>query len=224
MRDGTTGSIEVVLRRSLLLVIFGLFVMLFDLRIQGFNLIPDSVGAALSVLGIRKMMPCLGGLDGLSSHLRRALIALLGAALFMIPDIYQATEAPSFVVQFYPASLLRAAFWTGSFICELAAVLSLSLAVGAWGSIINDDSLAGLSRVTFRSILGVSIAYAVSLSLFLVVVAAGGGNLAGFFAVFAFALVIAGLISRILLFYSLIRVRRASSMMAQTVAPPSSWT
>ncbi len=207
---------EKAVRSGLLLLIIGLLMLFLDLRIQGLNLLPDSIGALLSALSIRRIISHITNAQKLLTHLRRSLYALTGAILFMIPDIYQASQSPRFVVQFYPSSMVLAAFWTGSLICELVAILSLILAVGAWASVVDDKSLGGLSKTTFRWIVGATMGYVVSFSLSLIAAAPGWG-IAGLLAIIAVVMAIVSLISRLLLIYSLVRTRRTSKTVLRTL-------
>jgi hypothetical protein len=76
--------------------------------------------------------------------------------------------------------------------------------VCTWASIIDDESLEGLSRVTFRLILVGCVGYVVSLPLVV------SEHVAGFFAMVTFLFVIITLFSRLLLIYSYVRTRRTT--------------
>jgi hypothetical protein len=202
--DGDVDLVKKGMRSGLLLLIMGLLVLFIDLRIQGINLLPDSIGALLSVLGIRRIISQPIGTRKMITHLKRSLYALMICAVLMLPNVLQPIQGPGLVLPSHPISAVWVVFWVGSVILELVAVLHLSLVVGTWASIIDDESLEGLSRVTFRLILVGCVGYVVSLPLVV------SEHFAGFFAMVTFLFAIITLFSRLLLIYSFIRTRRTT--------------
>jgi hypothetical protein len=209
--------IEKVIRSSLLLLILGLLVMLLDLRVQGLNLLPDPIGCLLAALSIRRITSHITGAQRLLAHLSRSLYALIGATLFMLPDVYKISQHPASTLQYYPGSTISAAVWTGSFICELVALLSLALAIGEWASIIDDESLRRLSRTTLRLIVGATLGYGASLPLFLVTNGLGR-DIVGPLGIIAIAVVVLSLLSRLVLIYLLVRTRRTSRAIVRALS------
>jgi hypothetical protein len=201
----------VALRRGLLLIIVGLLLVLFDMRIQRWDLLPDTLGAILSVLGARRVMALLGD-AGPSRYLRTAFMAFLGVAVFMLPDIWR-SPAPGLLPEVGWGSVPDAVMWAGGFVSELGAVLSLSLAAKSWASSIGDESLAHLARITYH-LVWVSVT---SLVFALPASMGEGWWFAGLFALVALGLGVLGLIARLLLLYCLVRMRRSASTMAEVI-------